>query len=127
VLSKALLNVILLPVMRNPAIDPIGIIFSIAMPHLPISCHPMYTYSFLPDTLTAVWKRGKRNTHLPSIHQIQHKLIYFQKNSRVHPLWPQKECRYFGRVENRTRWQETKIQIKLADMWQEWTATGCQK
>jgi len=38
----------------------------------------------------------------------------FQKNSQVHPFWPQKEWRYFGRVASTTSWQETKkIQIKL--------------
>ena len=40
---------------------------------------------------------------------------FFQKNSRVHPFWPQKESIDFGEVESRTGWQETKkIQIKLA-------------
>lgn len=66
--QKRYINVMLLQVMRNAAIDPDGIIFNIATPHLPISCHLMYTYSFLPDTLTAVQKRSERNKRLPSVH-----------------------------------------------------------
>ena len=43
---------------------------------------------------------------------------FFQKNSRAHPSWPQKEWRNFGTVEGRTVWRETKkIQIKLATTW----------
>ena len=39
----------------------------------------------------------------------------FQNNNRVHPFWPQKECRNFGRVGSRTSWRSTKkIRIKLA-------------
>jgi len=39
----------------------------------------------------------------------------FQKNSRIHTFWTQKELRNFGRIKSGTRWQETKkIQIKLA-------------
>ena len=39
----------------------------------------------------------------------------FQKNSRVHLFWPQKEWRNFGEVESRTIWRETEMmQIKFA-------------
>jgi len=39
----------------------------------------------------------------------------YQKNSRVNPLWPQKEWRNLGKVGSRANWRETKkIQIKLA-------------
>ena len=39
----------------------------------------------------------------------------FQKNSRVHTFWPQKEWRNSGRVKNRISWRESKkMQMKLA-------------
>ena len=39
----------------------------------------------------------------------------FQKNSRVHAFWQQKERRKCGRFENRVSWRETKkTQIILA-------------
>jgi len=37
------------------------------------------------------------------------------QNGQVHPFWPQKEWRNFGRVESRMSWWETKEkQVKLA-------------
>ena len=37
------------------------------------------------------------------------------QNGQVHPFWPQKEWRNFGRVESRmSQWETKEIQIKLA-------------
>jgi hypothetical protein len=40
--------------------------------------------------------------------------VIFQKNSWVHPFWPQKKLSNCGRIESRSSWWETKKIFKLA-------------